>query len=88
VQRYLVESYAPAVPGEQAVGTADAFAQLEGSDIRHVRTTVIAEDELALHVFDAHSPEALGAALERAGLVPLRIVPAHDWNSSDDKEET
>jgi hypothetical protein len=77
--RYLLEAYI----GDSATAQAEVVANAElvatlGTDIRHVRTTFVPEDQLALHVFEAPSAGALRRAGNRASLHYERLVEAYE----------
>jgi len=76
---FLVEVYAPM----RADGLARAVARArraagemsrEGTPIRHLRATLIPEDETCFHLFEAPSTKAAGEASRRAGLHFARVV--------------
>lgn len=74
---YLVESYS----ANRVDAIADALERARraaelGSGVRYLRTTFLPGDETLLHVFEAASYEALGAAAARAALAYERIVEA------------
>ena len=74
---YLVESYVARSPAavetsrERAHRTAE-----EGAGVVYVRTTYVPGDEVAFHLFEAPSMEALEEAGRRAALDFERIVEA------------
>lgn len=77
--RYLVEVYS----GRRVVDLVRAVARLQtaaaglGAErglVRHVRTTLIPDDETCLHVLEGPSLEAIEAVVRRAGLLHARIV--------------
>lgn len=80
--RFLAETYLPrsrAGDSSRAARCARAAAEQlsrEGTSVRHVRTTLLPEDETCFHVFDATSADAVGEVGRRAGLNWARIVPA------------
>jgi hypothetical protein len=79
---YLIESYLPrsrsaelrAVVARLRRATESLTA--EGTQVRHVRSTFVPDDELCLHLIEAESAEAAGEASRRAGMTPERIVEA------------
>src|SRR5436309_2023782 len=87
VPRYLVEAYLADSPAarEGIHEQADRAATL-GRGVRHVRTTFLPTDEVALHVFEAPSLDELRRAGECAALHYERIVEAVE--SSTREEET
>ena len=77
--RYLVEAYVPAIAAAQAEVCEQAQrAALLGPGIRHVMTTFLPTDEVALHLFDAPSVAALKHASRLAALHYERIVEAQE----------
>ena len=75
--RYLVEAYVAALPAAQAqMREQAARAELLGRGVRHVRTTFLPTDEVALHLFDAPSVHALRRAARIARLEHDRITEA------------
>jgi hypothetical protein len=79
---YLVESYVPRslaqdahTVGRRARGVAERLSR-EGVAVRHVRTTVVPDDETCFHFFEAESKEAVSEVCRRAGIGSARIVPA------------
>ena len=77
MRSFLVETYVADDPSAQAEVRRQAVraASLAG-DVRLVRTTFLPADEVALHVFEAPSAEALEHAATRAGLRYDRMVGA------------
>jgi hypothetical protein len=76
---YVVEAYlrdSPAAEEDARRRAERAGALAEG--VRYVRTTFLPDDEVVLHLFEAPSAEALGAASRRAELPFERIVEARD----------
>ena len=72
---YVVESYL--VDSAPALADARARARLaaeSGVGIHHVRTMFLPADEVALHVFEAPSADAVHRALRNAALSYQRIV--------------
>ena len=78
--KYLVEAYASRVSDsaeledrarEAAVGLAAA-----GTEIRHLTSIRVPEDEICFHLFEADSIDSVRLASERAEIVPQRIVEA------------
>jgi hypothetical protein len=85
---YLVESYAsdsPAVLAD-ARGRARRAAEL-GPGIRYVRTTFLPSDEVALHLFEAPSRDALDRAGRLAALAFERITEAVEQTAATVEEE-
>ena len=83
---YLVESYganygnALTDAQERAARAADV-----GAGVRYVRTTFLPGDEMALHVFEAASEDAVRRAVGLAALHYERIVEAIE--ARDDRTE-
>jgi hypothetical protein len=79
VRSFLVETYVADDPSAHAEVREQAVraAALAG-DVRLVRTTFLPSDEVALHVFEAPSAEAVERAATRAGLRYDRLVDAHE----------
>lgn len=77
--RYLLEAYVgdSATMRAEVVDRAKRVAVL-GSEVRHVRTTFVPDDQLVQHVFEAPSSGALQRAGERAGLRYERLVEAYE----------
>lgn len=79
--RFLAERYLPrsdpAAAGRGARQLEAAAAELsgEGTAVRHLRAFFVPEDETCFHVFEAVSPEAVGAVGRRAE-VPLGRIAA------------
>ena len=89
--RYLVEGYVADSPRAHAEVRAQAGrAARLAEGVRHLRTTFLPADEVALHVFEAPSADAVERAGKRAGLRYERIVEAfeHSQESNLPKEET
>ena len=77
--RYLVEAYAADSPAALVELREQAQrAALLGDGVRHVRTTFLPADEVALHLFDAPSLAALRRAGTLAALHYERIVEAKE----------
>ena len=78
MRRFLAESYVGSPDGlDASVARARSAAESlrrEGVPIRHVRSTLVPEEELCLHIFDAPTATAVGLAGERAALHLARIV--------------
>jgi hypothetical protein len=79
VPSYLVEAYLPDSPAAVAEARRRArHAATLGDGVRYVRTTFVPSDEVVLHIFEAPSAEALGAAGREAELSFERIVEARE----------
>jgi hypothetical protein len=79
--RYLVEVYSSRRIGDLARAVARARAaaaavSAEGIPVRHVRATLVPDDETCFHVFEGPSVEAIDQVVRRAGLAHARIVAA------------
>jgi hypothetical protein len=75
IEGYLPRSRASELPDAVACLRAAAEAlTAEGVPVRHVRSSFLPGDELFLHVLEAESVTAAGAATERAGIAPERIT--------------
>lgn len=76
---FLVEMYVADDPAAHA--EVERLARQAASlavDVRLVRTTFLPSDELALHLFEAPSAEALDRAARHAGLRYDRIAGARE----------
>jgi hypothetical protein len=76
ISPYLIESYV--APKQEAVSKIEgALARLVDAEesIRHVATTYIPDDDLALYVFTATSEELLLATVTAAGICADRVTP-------------
>ena len=80
--RYLVEVYLPRsrvhdahVAASRVQATAEQLSR-EGVPVRHVRTTILPDDETCFHVIEALAPGAVEELSERAELGGVRIVTA------------
>lgn len=79
---FLVEAYCPSSgPGDFAavVERARAISSTShdgpaGSPVRYVRSYLVPEDEMCMHIFEAASPEAVRRAAGLAGIEIDRIV--------------
>jgi hypothetical protein len=84
---YLVEAYAPDSPLAHAEASNRAARTTSpGLGVRHVETTFLPTDEVALHFFEAPSLTALEQAGRLAALPYERIVEAHDAGEAPSKE--
>lgn len=83
--RYLIESYAPCSPLDDARERARRAAEL-ATDVRYVRTTFLPEDETVLHMFDAPSAGALDEAGRLAALEYDRIVEAVEGTAGSQRK--
>ena len=87
--RYLVEAFA----ARSRSGEAEVRKQAQRVDglvagVRHLRTTLLPADEVALHMFEAPSIDALERAGRRAGLQYERIVEALEQSEESDAPVT
>jgi hypothetical protein len=74
---FMVEAYAPKTSEHgQLARLADAAADPgEGtSGIRRLRSILVPEDEMCLHLYEADSADALARAVEAVEMRPQRIV--------------
>ena len=87
MKSYLVESYVARAPSalEASRERARRTAEL-GAGVLYVRSTYLPGDEVALHLFEAPSIEALEEAGRRAELDFERITEAVDTAASETKE--
>ena len=77
--RFLVEAYVADSPSAYAEANAQAErASSLGRGVRHVETTFLPSDEVALHLFEAPSLAALEDAGRLAALRYERIVEARE----------
>lgn len=76
---YLVESYEPD-RGDARLRAIRAAAMSPG--VRHLLTTFLPDDEVVLHLFEAPSADAIGAAGRLAELPFDRIVEAVDGTAA------
>jgi hypothetical protein len=86
--RFLVESYVVKTDSafDDACDVARRTAET-GRGIRYVETTYLPGDETVMHLFDAPSSRALGAAGRRAGLEFERIVEAVSDSGDNRRKE-
>jgi hypothetical protein len=77
---YLVDGYLPrSRAGElqeliARLRTAAEAMTVEGTQVRHVRSSFLPADELLLHLLEAESAAAASEASRRAGVPAERIV--------------
>ena len=77
---YLIEGYLPRSRADELYAAAAQLRRAaealsaEGVQVRHVRSSFLPADELFLHVLEAESAEAAGAATKRAGISPERMT--------------
>ena len=82
MKSYLIEEYVPRAQVDEARAAADrirkaaAALSRDGTPARHVRTTVVPDDETCFHVVEASSLQAVEEVSRRAALGHARIVPA------------
>ena len=82
IESYLIEEYVPRAQVDEARAAADrirkaaAALSRDGTPARHVRTTVVPDDETCFHVVEASSLQAVEEVSRRAALGHARIVPA------------
>ena len=88
MKTYLVESYVARSSAALEASREKARATAELSvGVRYVRTTFLPTDEIALHLFEAPSVEALDRAGRLASLQFERILDAVDRSACGAKEE-
>jgi hypothetical protein len=88
VPRYLVEAYVADSPSAYAEVREQAHRAAElGRGVRHVSTTFLPTDEVALHLFEAPSISALRRAGRLAALHYERIVEALEGGEEPTKED-
>ncbi len=81
-QTYLVEHYRPGLDAEElrrsAARIRDAAGEMEGEGkpLRHVRSTIVPDDESLFCVFEAASEELVREAYARTGIPFERISTA------------
>ena len=80
---FVVEAYEPRGRGAEALTGLEeraraAAAELSrpGSQVRHLRTTYLPEDEICFHVFEGPSREAVLEAARNAGFADARVTEA------------
>jgi predicted TIM-barrel fold metal-dependent hydrolase len=77
---YLIEGYLSRSRTDELYAAAARLRRAaealsaEGVQVRHVRSSFLPADELFLHVLEAESAEAAGAATKRAGISPERMT--------------
>lgn len=72
---FLVEAYAPAASEVDRVSAQARLAVSAGPPIvRHIRSILVPEDELCLHLFEADSAAVLAVAVGGAAMTAPRIV--------------
>ena len=82
---YLAETFEPrnTATGRRAevelIRRAVERLGLAGVSVRHLRSLYIADEETALHLFEAGEPTAVAQALHGAGLEADRIGPVTRW---------
>ena len=75
VPGFILETYVPRLSSsdlDDLAGRAKRAAA--GTQVRHVRSYLVPEDEMCMHVFEAPSGAAVHEIAERAGLEIERIV--------------
>jgi hypothetical protein len=86
--RYLLEAYVADSPSAYAdMRELARRAASSSRGVHYLRTTFLPTDEVALHLFEAPSIEALRRAGRRAALNYERIVEAIE-GTQEPKEET
>jgi hypothetical protein len=78
--RFLVEAFTPGTAEiaeiEERARRAAHHLTNAGTDVQYLRAIFVPEDEMCLHLLDAHSVEAANQLVRRAGISPDRIVKA------------
>ena len=84
LRRFLAERYLPqsdlaaADRSARLLEAAAAELSIEGTPVRHLRAIFVPEDETCFHIFEAASPDVVGAAGERAQVPLGRIAAAFE----------
>jgi len=79
---YLIESFLPRSRSGELRTVADRLRRAaesltaEGTQVRHLRTTFVPDDELCLHLMEAETAATVGEASRRAAIEPARVVHA------------
>jgi Protein of unknown function (DUF4242) len=77
---FLVEAYTPGTADLDGIEAAARLAAAElsaaGTPVRYERAIFVPRDELCFHLLDAPSPEIVRDVVDRAGIVPQRVVEA------------
>ena len=82
MRSYIVEVYVTRAGVRDANASARRIQQAvavlveSGTQIRHVRTTFLPDDETCFHLVEAPSSDVVDEACRRAGLGHVRIVVA------------
>jgi hypothetical protein len=86
---YLIESYLPRSRSGELHALADRLRRAtesltaEGARVRHLRSTVLPNDELCLHLLEAESAAMVSEASRRAAIEPARVMQALSVASTD-----
>jgi len=75
VPSFILETYTPRLSSsdlDELAGRAKQAAA--GTPVNHVRTYLVPEDEMCMHVFEAPSSAAIRDVATRAGLEIERII--------------
>ena len=75
VELYLARSKDRSGVAARARAAAEELAR-EGAPVRHLRSTIVPDDEMCLLVFEAPNRELALEAMRRAELVSERVVEA------------
>lgn len=81
---FLVETYYPGPDHRgfaelvERVRAAAADDRHDGPTVRYVRSYLVPEDEMCMHVFEATSPDAVRRVASRAGIEVDRVVETVD----------
>jgi hypothetical protein len=79
---YLIESFLPRSRSGELRAVVDRLRRAaesltdEGTQVRHLRTTFVPDDELCLHLVEAETAATVGEASRRAAIEPARVVQA------------
>jgi hypothetical protein len=79
---YLIESFLPRSRSGELRAVVDRLRRAaesltaEGTQVRHLRTTFVPDDELCLHLVEAATAATVGEASRRAAIEPARVVRA------------
>src|SRR5687767_12962699 len=86
---YLIESYLPRSRCGELRAAVDRLRRAteslsaEGTQVRHLRSTFVPNDEICLHLLEADSAALVGEASRRAAIEPARVVQALPVAPSD-----
>ena len=86
---YLLASYLPRSQSGEVRAVVDRLRRAtesltaEGTQVRHLRSTFVPDDELCLHLLEAESAATVGEASRRAAIEPARVLQALSVAPSD-----